>query len=1612
MKKHFFRRAFSTILGVSIMSSLTLSAMPGLTLQSLAASSGENGVVVGKVRVQALSETIVRVELEGPKGFEDRETYNICNRDFTLLPTTVTSQNGVTSITTDAYTVTVPENATSLEDVSIHSSEGRTLWTYTGMPSTREYLPDPGDTPEAYAIADSPRIVPAEWGIAQMPEDNTAFTDLNGWDVTNNAPDLYVLLPEGNYRTLLKDFITLTGSSEMIPLKAFGLWYSKYSNISQDDALQDIDDFREHDFPLDYFGVDTDWRVGGREGYELNTSKWPDLEGFLDTAHNEKNVKVYFNDHAKPVSGVMFDDNTLTNGKSALGKEELAYRTANLEYYLDLGLDMWWYDRNWPYSVLSPFETLGISRDNFGMYVYQSIQQLNDPDARPMIMGNVDGVDSGVLARPSNLTSHRYSVQWTGDTLCSMEGLSTDIASMVNSGVLSANPYVTHDNGGHAGTQSAASYLRWVQFGAFSPVFRFHSSGTDTDRAPWLYSGAEDTAREYVNLRYRLLPVYYALAHENYITGLPILRRLDINYPGYVESQDDSQYLLGDNILVAPLTSYNASGTSSRSVFLPDGTWINLFTGESFTGPKTITVTCDSNTMPLFVRAGSILPTVEEVSYIGEKDWSNVALDVYPSTVSEGTFTLYEDDTESVAYKNGEYRETLLSTGYDAASKQVTVDIGAAVGSFAGDDAFDTRTWTVRVHAPSGWGAVTSATLNGSPVALTKISKVSGSYPFGGAGAAATDDVYEVTFSAKLDKASALRFAFDAQPTEILPEYNEKFVTMSHTSGTMTGNVELSSLSPVDSIRFTSSALTKQNGGRFANVAATAKNDFAGSVSVDGDTAALGLGSGNVSFDVVVPAGESQLTLFLGVNKASVRVEITDGSDKHAKVVTFTNLSGARYDKLAVDLYADTASTIHVKVIKSEGSGDAAIYGATVSDRQTVTGAAVNFESYISDAPSTANFSGAGVIDWVHLGYGSSSNTITRKKGTDLLSDPIITGNTSSLTTYTTAISFGGGTPNSSASGNQCAIRFENSVEFTVPVTTGLRELKIYTGVNYATNTVDIWDEAGSPVTSYQFSHSSTSNKCITVQFSAETDTVLHVRLRRTYGRTGNICLAGYTLSDITEADRMTSELRSFIAAQESKYTLAELKPYEIATVTNYLDALLDAKVVSRKDPVTQDEIDKVTAALIAADAALEKRASAEETNLISSGAIATASGVGDTSYAAAYAIDDDRNNTRWAAPSGAASSTDWLSVDLGSDVTFDHVSIYWESVSHNFSIQVSNDGTNWNTVATNSSRTERAGTRITTDAYFDTVTARYVRMYSTGRSTDIFGGAYLSVLDFKVCYTGIDMEKTTWDKLAELVDAPVADVEAYSDASAKIYINALERAQTLLAAGETDETALASALNALQKAKDGLVEKEFNAALNATATASQSTESGRTANLAIDGSMTSRWASANGGADQTLTLDLGKILTVQRVALFWESASNAYTIDVSTDGVTWTTVVTNTQSASAGSGTGNLHQFDPTEARYVRLHSTMGAPGLGTYLSLYEFEVYALNEEAFLLGDVDGNGAINAADLTAIARHVGGVESITDTACLSASDVDQNGSVDATDLTKLARFVAGIGEI
>ena len=515
---------------------------------------------------------------------------------------------------------------------------------------------------------------------------------------------------------------------------------------------------------------------------------------------------------------------------------------------------------------------------------------------RPIIMANVDGVGNGTLEYPSEVAAHRYALQWTGDIGTSNTSLAQEIENMVLLGNEVGLPYTSSDLGGHTSEVTPEMYVRWIQYGALSPIMRVHCT-KPYSRMPWLYGDtAEQVAHTYTDLRYRLLPLYYALAHENYETGLPLLRRLDISYPQYAEADRNDEYLLGDSLLVAPLSEseppaedytftcdgkaglkgeyftndtftgkpevvrqdkevyfdwgYDAppglsvcdyfsvrwtgnltvgakpirltayaddgiriwldgekvidgwdtfntlfttdyipansthtikiefcdgnnhahvfvslftKGDVTRDVFLPDGAWMDVWTGKTYAGPTTITVRHGLETSPVFVHMGSVLPLADNMKNTSEKDWSHLTLEVFPSADSGGKATVYEDDVTTVAYKDGAFRTTQIAL---SGNKTQTLTIAPAKGAFQGDRAFSERSWTVRIHGRDGWGKLLFATRNGKPVDWKTVAQNKTADPLAIVGGARDADVYELTFTAPVKEAQTLTFTFEKAPAD------------------------------------------------------------------------------------------------------------------------------------------------------------------------------------------------------------------------------------------------------------------------------------------------------------------------------------------------------------------------------------------------------------------------------------------------------------------------------------------------------------------------------------------------------------------------------------------------------------------------------------------------------------------------------------------------------------------------------------------------------------------------------------------------------------------------------------------------------------------------------
>ena len=540
--------------------------------------------VTGNVRVQFLSDSLVRIELKGPEGFENRKTFHVLNRDWPGAAFTTANAGTNMLLRTAGHVVLVPQNAQSLDGVRVESLDGRTLYAYDGQLENSRWLPGPAEKPAAWTFADTPRLVPPPWGLTPPPQKPDARsqppTD-GGWDLGNNAPDVYVFLPGGDYRRLRNDFLKLTGPTEMMPLYAFGAFDSRWYDYSETTALQQADDYRARHLPLDVLVVDTGWRAGASTGYRPNTNLFPNLPRFFQEAH-ARNVRVLFNDHPEPL-------NTNVTGLDA---KELNYRFDGLAGLLKDGLDIWWYDRNWWVALVPPAP--GLHKEVCGMRLYHDTTARVRPEDRPTILANVDGIDNGIRKRPMDVAAHRFPFQWTGDIGPGWDFLRRAVENAVNSGAQSLFPYESDDLGGHTSNPTPEQYIRWIEYGALSPIYRPHCTH-NLKRMPWAFGPeAENVARRFVNMRYRLLPVFYAAAHENYETGEPLLRRLDLDYPDYAEAGRDDEYLLGKYLLVAPVLQGELQTVPVTWLKTADGQpglQAEFFTNTDLSGPPALTRT-------------------------------------------------------------------------------------------------------------------------------------------------------------------------------------------------------------------------------------------------------------------------------------------------------------------------------------------------------------------------------------------------------------------------------------------------------------------------------------------------------------------------------------------------------------------------------------------------------------------------------------------------------------------------------------------------------------------------------------------------------------------------------------------------------------------------------------------------------------------------------------------------------------------------------------------------------------------------------------------------------------------------------------------------------------
>ncbi len=909
-------------------------------------ATGISEVKVGDVRIQLLSDTLLRIEERSGGKFENRASYLVPDRsvwsavEFDVKETGDTTQISVKdpdSLET-AYVVHVPNSGATVSSVYVTDESGKRLWEFAGMTSTNVYLPSPSDELRSWYFTESPRVIPSEYGYSGESDE-----PLQGWEFDSNAKDAYVFLPGGSYQQFTSDYVKLTGRSEMVSLQMLGFWDSRYYAYTAESALQQIKDYTDRGYAIDVLVIDTDWRNGtSGSGYEINTDLFPNMAEFLQDCH-DLGVNVCFNDHPDPQPGT----------ENSLDKNEVQFRKEHLTLLLSLGVDYWWYDRNWTTALKPIDEELSVYA--FGMYAYnwvtdeylQSVKDLNGYAERALMMSNIDGCQHGVWTYASDIVAHRYSIQWTGDIHADEDDLAQEIYTMIFGGAEVGIPYISSDLGGHNQEVTNELYGRWFQYGALSAICRVHCMKNmqgQPGRMPWIYGEtAEEIAHTYQDMRYRLLPLYYELARQNYDTGLPIVRRLDIVYPQYAEASRNDEYLLGDYILIAPISTAEKDDggavSDTRTVFLPEGSWIDVWSGTRYAGPATIEVTHPIETSPIFVREGALVVLAENMSNTSEKVWDTMTLDVYPSINFDAQTRLYEDDVTTDGYQYGEYRTTDLSMRYE--NGKIVVTIGAAQGSFKGERAFGSRTWNVRLHKNAGWGDIQSVKVNGKAVSLAKYMQDENAEPFAFSGAAADGDLYEFRFTGSVYqeytiefsfadmKASAVAegydatetgFAFDAEDAGWYLDLTQSGVADFLSAGDSAGVVNTGDLG----VFSVPTSYENGNGTIYEEIWTDAIAGFAQKITEYETSYSHFVSQKDFAFTIDTSKTEAKyFILYLGGTQCTAKVTVRDRSGKHVQTESFGNRDGDFLQRVVIERTDDMEGLLYVtySMLSSEEVG-------------------------------------------------------------------------------------------------------------------------------------------------------------------------------------------------------------------------------------------------------------------------------------------------------------------------------------------------------------------------------------------------------------------------------------------------------------------------------------------------------------------------------------------------------------------------------------------------------------------------------------------------------------------------------------------------------------------
>jgi len=570
------------------------------------------------------------------------------------------------------------------------------------------------------------------WDNPSHTEFQSSETGMSFWSEVADAIDFYIITGK-SIDDVIAGYRQLTGQVPMLPLWSYGYWQSKERYKTRREILDIAREYRSRQIPIDV--IVQDWQYWGKYGWSSmlwDESTFPDPESMIDSLHKIYHIHYMVSvwPHIQdgcPLAreldscGFLFKNKCWNNGRIYDAYSEKArdiyWKHLNKGLF-SVGVDGWWLDAtepelDWVATLQASKEAIvSLGKNSMGTFsrylnsypfftckgVYDN--QRKTTDSRRVV----------ILTRSAWLGQQRTgAITWSGDIPSNFKTLKDQVAAGVNFS-MSGNPYWNTDIGGffpsgHGGEYPLGIndlawrelYIRWFQFGVFCPVFRSH--GTGTVREIWKF-GEEgsilyETLLQWDRLRYRILPYIYSLAWKMHKEGYTLMRGLPMDFPGDRNVYNiGDQYMFGPSFLVKPVTKQQyfriRTDTTTeqkeiREVFdsidfyLPAGSiWYDFFTGKRFEGGQTVLTPSPLEVIPVYIRAGSIIPYNPRMQYATEKQSDPMDLRIYPG--ADGDFCLYEDENDGYNYEKGLY--SVIPIHWN--DKERTVTIGRRQGEFPG----------------------------------------------------------------------------------------------------------------------------------------------------------------------------------------------------------------------------------------------------------------------------------------------------------------------------------------------------------------------------------------------------------------------------------------------------------------------------------------------------------------------------------------------------------------------------------------------------------------------------------------------------------------------------------------------------------------------------------------------------------------------------------------------------------------------------------------------------------------------------------------------------------------------------------------------------------------